>query len=375
MTSTKDKKTNAKYFGNYNNLQYAKHTLIEEYLKGWYPKLGLGGYSGRILYIDTHAGRGKHDDGQSGSPVVAIQTLLGHSARDAILAKSEVRFCFFEYNEENVSSLRTTVAGLGKLPDGMVVDIESGDCFEQLTAALDQLEASGQSLAAAFVFVDPFGFKLPSKLMRRLLNAGPVELFVNIMWRELFLGISQAWKQPESTWPQVMTDIFGSDEWKAIDHGTPQVDRENQVIKIFSTAYGAKWATAMRMLQKNGTSRYLLAHFSNHPQGRILMKDCMWKVCPSGGFYAHSADNPDQKVLIKHEPDLSSLEAWVAALLSSRPHRWSELEALNLHNLWRNPHLNQVIKKLGKSGVIEQVNPPDKLTRKANPLLQLSANP
>ena len=50
--------TNPSYWSEYTNLQHVKHALIREYLKGWFPKLGF--WSGRIVYLDTHAGRGRH---------------------------------------------------------------------------------------------------------------------------------------------------------------------------------------------------------------------------------------------------------------------------------------------------------------------------
>jgi three-Cys-motif partner protein len=73
------------YWDEYSNLQFTKHKLIREYLNGWFPK--LGSWSGKILYVDTHAGRGKHRGGQEGSPLVAVRTFLEHSCRDKILEK------------------------------------------------------------------------------------------------------------------------------------------------------------------------------------------------------------------------------------------------------------------------------------------------
>ena len=70
------------YWDEYTNLQYTKHMLIREYLKGWFPKLGF--WSDRVVYLDTHAGRGEHKQGQAGSPIVALETLLQHSFRDKI---------------------------------------------------------------------------------------------------------------------------------------------------------------------------------------------------------------------------------------------------------------------------------------------------
>ena len=61
-----------------------KHELIREYLKGWFPKMTLGTTGcRRLLYIDTHAGRGKHRSGQLGSPLVALTLWLLAAAASA----------------------------------------------------------------------------------------------------------------------------------------------------------------------------------------------------------------------------------------------------------------------------------------------------
>jgi hypothetical protein len=44
--------TDPKYWTQYTNLQYVKHTLNRNYLNGWLPR--LGSWSGRILYFDIN---------------------------------------------------------------------------------------------------------------------------------------------------------------------------------------------------------------------------------------------------------------------------------------------------------------------------------
>ena len=369
MAAKKASDTNEKYFGDYNNLQYVKHRLIREYLNGWYPK--LGSWSGRILYFDTHAGRGEHAGGQSGSPVIALRTLLDHNAREWILSKSEARFFFIEENSGNVEFLRKAVRDVGPLPERMFVNVSAGNCFETLNEELDRLDGTRQKLAPAFVFVDPYGFTLPCETLRRLLEAGQVELFVNIIWRELFMGIGKAQDEPDSVWPGKMTLIFGSDVWKHVDRDAPVEDRENQVIEMLSAAYGAKWATSMRMLHDNKSTRYLLAHFSNHDSGRDLMKECMWKACPDGGFYAQRGDNPDQAVLLEPDPDLRPLEAWVMKQLADGPRRAKELASMNLANQWRATHLNKVLQKLRRDKRIDARDYEGKFALSKNPLFSL----
>jgi hypothetical protein len=50
---------NPAYWEQYGPFQRVKHELIRCYLNGWYPKLGT--WARRVLYVDTHAGRGRYE--------------------------------------------------------------------------------------------------------------------------------------------------------------------------------------------------------------------------------------------------------------------------------------------------------------------------
>ena len=86
--------TNEKYWSEYDGLQEAKHQLLRRYLDGWFPI--LTSVHGRVIYVDCHAGRGIHETGQQGSPILALQRLRDHQLRARILDSTEVQFVFFE---------------------------------------------------------------------------------------------------------------------------------------------------------------------------------------------------------------------------------------------------------------------------------------
>jgi hypothetical protein len=86
---------NPTYWEQYGPFQHVKHELIRCYLNGWYPKLGT--WARRVLYVDTHAGRGRYESGDPGSPVLALQTLLRHSHREKLLSASEFNFLFYVF--------------------------------------------------------------------------------------------------------------------------------------------------------------------------------------------------------------------------------------------------------------------------------------
>jgi three-Cys-motif partner protein len=363
--------TSPSYWSEYSNLQHVKHALIGEYLKGWFPKLGL--WSGRIVYLDTHAGRGRHAAGQTGSPVMALDTLLSHTYRDRILDRSVVTFLLIEHDPKNVDSLRAEVAALGPLPARIQVHISCDDCFTQLERVLLHIREKGRRLAPAFVFVDPYGFKVPGDLIRQLLAAGRVEVFVNIIWRELDMAMAPARNQSDGRMVDTLNLVFGRSGWRNITSESSFDVRADKAIDLLRELYGARWVTSMRMLGDNKVTRYVLAHFTNHEAGRDLMKDCMWAVCPDGGFYARRSDNPNQTLLIEVKPNLAPLDNWLMQQLEEGAIRWSALLERVRSELWRQAHLSQLIRKRRREGSIVASKFTGRFSEKADPLLAISA--
>lgn len=362
----KNKDSRPDYWRDYSNPQRVKHRLISEYLKGWFPKLGH--WSGRVLYLDTHAGRGRHETGEEGSPLVALTTFLAHSHKERILSRSEVRFFFVEQDERNADQLDREIAELGELPKRVFTEVTCGNCFEALESVVENLQATGRSMAPAFVFVDPYGFKVPGRLLRDLMGFPRVELFINVIWRELDMAMAQARQDPGSPLAKTLDGIFDGRSWVHIDAHSSD-ERLEQCLDLFREICGARWATWFRMLGDNGVTRYALLHLTNHHAGRELIKNCLWKVCPDGGFYARKSDDPSQELLIKPQPDLEPLKRWILDLLGAQARRWSELAELLRETLWREPQLNSLIRKLRRDGVIAGSDFDGRFSQRADPLL------
>ena len=268
--------------------------------------------------------------------------------------------------------LRAEVASLGQIPARIQVRISCDDCFTQLERILSSLEEKHKRIAPAFVFVDPCGFKVPGELIRRLLAAGRVEVFVNIIWRELDMAMAQARSQSHGGMVETLNSVFGGEGWRQVARESFYDARADNAIDLLRDLYGARWVTSMRMLGDNKVTRYVLAHFTNHEAGRDLMKDCMWAVCPDGGFYARRSDNPNQTMLIEIDPDLSPLDEWLTRELTARASRWETLAERIRGHLWRQVHLSQVIRKHRRDGTILASDFNGRFSEKANPLLTLA---
>ncbi len=338
------------YWSEYGPFQHAKHSLIKRYLDGWFPKLAT--WAGRVLYIDTHAGRGRHFSGELGSPLVALDTLLSHSYRDPLLNRSEVRFFFIERDSDNLERLKNELSQIGDLPSGVHVDTCVGDACHVLSGVVQGLLESGDEMAPAFIFVDPYGFQVPGTLLAQLMTAGRVELFVNVIWRELDMAICQR-KPPGHGIATRLDDIFASDSWRQIDGETPD-ERMDQAMSLLSRAIGAQWHTYFRMSSGGSATRYVLLHLTNHDAGRELMKECMWATAPGGDFEIRQCDDPKQPLLITPEPDLEPLRQWILARLRDRAYGRDELKRELRSQPWLVTHMNKVLKRLLRAGEIDR---------------------
>lgn len=348
---------NRQYWEEYSNLQHTKHRIIREYLNGWFPKLGL--WAGKILYVDTHAGKGKHLTGEEGSPLVALRTFLAHNARDKILHKSDLNLIFIEYDQENAAELERELQTFTDLPPQIHWKVYNRDAFD----FLKELEIG---LAPSFMFVDPFGFKISCEVLRRVMEHPRSELLITLMWRELDMLIRSEAKTEKQI--RTLNEVFGCEEWKEIADIETSDLRAESAINLLQKRIGAKWSTYIKMLD-NGRTRYLLLHLTNHNDGRDLIKNVLWNCCPEGGWFARKTDDPKQYFLFNPEPDLCPLKRWVVDKLSEKSYKWSELEDLIRSERWLKKHLWQIIKDLRKEG---KITPIGKFTQTANPVISLT---
>ena len=271
-----------------------------------------------------------------------------------------------------VKHLKKEIKAIGPLPENIRVNPIVGDSFEVLDDILSSFKGNEQ-LAPSFVFCDPFGFTIPGAILRRLMEFPRVELFVNIIWRELDMAIRQGTNMAEGM-KNRLDLIFDNKNWLDCINSDDLDERADQCADLFCEVAGARWATHFRMLGKNQKTRYFLLHLTNHSAGRDLMKECMWKVCPDGGFYARKTDDPRQQFLITPEPDLEPLKKWIIEKLSHGTIRWKKLHVLVRHELWLEKHVNEAVRELQKASVIVGENYEKRFAAVNNPLLRLTDN-
>lgn len=351
-----------KYWAEYGGLQHAKHQLLMRYLAGWFPILSSS--YGRVLYIDCHAGRGRHDTGHKGSPILALELFLQHKLRDRILASTEVHFFFFEIDRYNYDCLRSEIEELGELPANVYVHAHQEDYEQSLRSAIQELRAKNWQMAPSFAFIDPYGFNISMNLLNELLAFRACELLINFMYRYVDMALHQPRQSAN------MDALFGTSEWKKLVTIKDPRERANHTITLFSRQLSAKYVTHMNMIGENNTLKYVLIHATNHEKGRELMKEAMWAVTPGGTFVAHERRSPNQLVLMVPKPDLGPLEEALVSTFGGQEVRMRDLYTWLTDQVYLQKHLHQVLRNLRDQGRVTFHDYEGRFGFKKNPLVR-----
>lgn len=206
------------------------------------------------------------------------------------------------------------------------------------------------------------------------MKAGRIELFVNVMWRELDMLVQQR-PEPGTPHADTLDEIFGSAAWRTEIVAATVDERLYQAIRLLARGIGAKWWTsAVRMVTGGQATRYLLLHLTNSDDGRDLMKAVQLVYLSRGEFLVRKSDNPDQPLLFELEPNLAPLREWVLTRLRERSRPWQELHDAVRSELWLEKHVNSVVRALKKEGVITAEAIPGRVfSAAANPILRIAA--
>jgi three-Cys-motif partner protein len=336
----------------------AKHDILRAYLGGWFPKLALGGNQ-RVLFLDGFAGRGRYNNGEKGSPLIALDTLIDHNAFGQ-MANREFVFLFVEGTPQNAARLDEVLteykAERAPWPPNIktyVVDATFEESANQLIARLAEQK---KSLAPTFAFVDPFGFTgMRMSTIASLLNHRACEVFVNfmIMYVNRFLE--------EQAMGANMNHLFGLDVPSVLE-GYTAGNRVRHLHDVYRNQLrqvaGFDYVQSFAMKNEHGNIEYYLFHGTRSPDGVELMKYAMWKLDTLGTFTFD--DRVAGQLSFASGPDLTTLRGQVLQHFQGRAGvSCSEIKQfVNLETLYRAPHLTTVLRQLEKDEKLITVHRP-----------------
>lgn len=255
----------------------AKHLLLKRYLDAWFPILGK--YHNRINYIDGFAGPGEYEDGEDGSPILAIEAAKNHVERGTLASNVNINFIFVEAEPDYATHLQQRLTRLS-CPGQFKFGVVPGEFANVIGGLLDNLEKGNKVLAPTFAFVDPFGFSgIPFDLMARILTNPKCEVFVNIMIE----FINRFLDHPNDRVLAHFPNTFGTCEVMQIPN--QQGDRSAALLALYrhQLKAKAKFVGRFDMHGRRDQKTYSLFFASNSPLGFEKMKEAMWSVDKTDG--------------------------------------------------------------------------------------------
>jgi three-Cys-motif partner protein len=320
----------------------AKHKILASYLDAWFPILST--YNGRIVYLDGFSGPGRYLGGEPGSPIVALQSALSHSAR---LTK-EVVFFFIEERTDRADHLEGEIAKL-KLPARFAVTVERGEFAKKFGETLDAIEQNGLKIAPTFALIDPFGFSgLPYVLIKRLLSHPKCEALITFMVD----SINRWLTHEDDVITSHISETFGTQDAIAI---AKRPDRTDSLKQLYFSQLRklAKFVRYFEMRDHDNRVVYYLFFASNNALGHLRMKEAMWKVDPEGEFAFSDSTDPSQTVLFQN-PHAEDLAAQISSTFRGGSKREvSHIETfVNNDTAYLRKHMTKALKHLEANSLL-----------------------
>jgi three-Cys-motif partner protein len=283
----------------------AKHEILRKYLGAWLPILLK--FAGQARIVDGFAGPGTYENGEIGSPLIALQTLLNHQSstvQNAIKSQS-IELIFIEEDRRRQIHLQKLLEEQKKspiFPPKLQPQVVCGTFEGEITKILDKMDMQrlGGHAIPTFVFIDPFGYShTPLSLISRIMSQPMSEVLITLMAEEVnrFLTFDSSSKNCS------YDELFGTDQWREITRDAPHsIVRRQRLHGLYSSQLrdigGAKYVRSFRMRNRRNATDYFLFFGTKSLRGLEEMKRAMWGVDHTGGFEFSDFSNPYQPLLL-----------------------------------------------------------------------------
>ncbi|MGC8603755.1 MAG: three-Cys-motif partner protein TcmP [Desulfomonilaceae bacterium] len=276
----------------------AKHTILENYLKAWFPIISKN--TEKIIYFDGFAGPGIYDDGSPGSPIISLNVAKNHT-RFIDLA-DEIIFYFVEIEKDRAKHLENLIEksykaqkddkGWYTIDSKLKVSIVQDDFNNIIGKILDNIEKEKANLAPTFVFVDPFGYKeIIPKNLARVLYYKKCELLITYM-----VGFMDRFLSDKLHGP--IDSILGlsDQQLRNIEQMPDKEDREMELLRALNDRILSEekklddssseiYHIYFKVKDKQNNTMYYLVYFTKSITGMRVMKDAMFNVGNYGRYF------------------------------------------------------------------------------------------
>lgn len=331
----------------------AKHEILRRYVQAWAPILSQGNFP-QLVFVDGFAGPGRYSNGEEGSPLIAVKAVIEQPRP----IKAQVNFHFIELDERRASHLNFEIEQLN-LPPNVSTEIHGKRPFQDVFPKVwvSYAPRPGRPRPPTFVFIDPFGFKIPFSYVAEVLRAQSCEVLITFMFEEINRFLSQQ-QQPDN-----FDELFGCPDWRK---GT-EIKEPRERVKFLHDLYqrqliqagGASFVRSFAMRNEQNTMDYFLFFATNNELGLKKIKEAMWRVDESGTYTFSDATDPNQSVLFAAEPDRELLQRLILGRFRGLETTLSEIERFVVRDTpFRETHYKKVLQSLEANGEIVPIDPP-----------------
>lgn len=263
-----------------------KHRILRKYLTTWTRIVSSA--NPELHYFDGFAGRARYEDGEPGSPLLALDVA------DYNADKFDTFHCTFnDYDDENYNILKEEVNDKKEdCEKGNKIEIkEYNEKFEDV--ALPILESDSYENIPSMVFIDPFGYSgTPFDVISQIMNIQKTgnEVFFNFMIDTIRRFLDDEDKA------ETITRAFGTDEWKSIRQYSDREKQEEEILKLYvsrlKNVAGVQYVFPFQMKHPDkDVTVYYLIHATNHFKGFKAMKDVMFREGAEDNFAYLGSDH------------------------------------------------------------------------------------
>ncbi|MCY4082250.1 MAG: three-Cys-motif partner protein TcmP [Caldilineaceae bacterium] len=255
-----------------------KHRVLRNYMDAWLPKMLQ--YRRQVLFIDGFAGPGEYRDGEDGSPIIALKSLIEHSANKRM--RGQINFVFIEKELDRKGHLEKTIEPyFPTLPKYCNVRVVHSTFVARMTMILDWFDSRKQTLPPSFVMIDPFGVSdIPMSVIGRIMANPSTEVYISFMYE----AINRFRSHPN--FERHLDDLFGCNEWRQgldIPEGR---ERKNFFYALYEESLRKAGANFVLLFELYRNERLVYAIFfaTQRLEGCDVMKRAMWETAPFGDF-------------------------------------------------------------------------------------------
>ena len=332
----------------------AKLDLYRSYLEKYLPILTLAKGVTKINLYDIFCGIGLYEDGNIGSPLIAVNTI--NKTNELIDSRGwkrkPIALTINDGNENKVKNVKSLLKDVQISNCNITYNaLDANKMLEKTISEVNSFSRSERNL----VFIDPYGYSEIDKLkLLSLLSKGYTEIFLFLpvmqMYRFSEIALNDFERKCYEDLRKFITEFLpGSKEFQSV------FDFINAITEAFT--FENRYFSCSHYIERDKGNYYAVFFISSHIYGLERMLEVKWKADPSKG----KGFKPEnwglfEDIRIEHNKkiQLAYLKNILVEKLKSAKNGLSNVDLyfLALSNEFLPSHMNSVLRELKKEKMI-----------------------